>query len=50
MIYLILFAIIDTVIPVPITTIILIFAVLKYPSAINRCLEDMGWIGDIDRK
>jgi hypothetical protein len=41
MIYLILFAIIDTVIPVPITTIILIYVLLEKPDWFEKLVEDI---------
>jgi len=41
LIYLILFAIIDTVIPVPITTIILIYVLLEKPDWFEKLVEDL---------
>ncbi len=39
--YLILFAIIDTVIPVPITTILLIYILLEKPDWFEKLVEDI---------
>lgn len=41
LIYLILFAIIDTVIPVPITTIILIYVLLEKPDWFEKLVEQI---------